>query len=208
MSIGPFARCRKDRLVPEDEQSLLHLIQCGDEGAFSILFHRYQYRVFAFALKIIKSRELAEEILYAVFLKIWQHKELDKIEKFEPYLRVLTRNHTLNVLRSLHLEQKTNLHLAACLDQEDNATEEAILFGETSRLLAEAVEKLPPQQQAVYRLCHMEGLKYEQAAEKLSISQLTVKTHMQLALRFIRKYLTARTEIALIMISMQLVCLH
>ncbi|QNL50470.1 RNA polymerase sigma-70 factor [Olivibacter sp. SDN3] len=205
MGTDLFCKIRRSGAATSNEQHLLERIQHGDQHAFRTLFDRYQHRVFAFTLKIVKSRELAEEILYAVFLKIWQHKGLDQIENFESYIRVLTKNHTLNVLRSLNLAQKTSVEFAAHLQQHDNATEETILFGETSRLLAEAVEKLPPRQQLVYQLCHEEGLKYEQAAKQLAVSKLTVKTHMQLALRFIRKYLNAHTEIAFLILSMHLI---
>jgi len=54
--------------------------------------------------------------------------------------------------------------------------------------LNQAVNKLPPQQQLVYKMCYHEGLRYDEVAEKLQISHLTVKTHMQQALRTIRGY--------------------
>jgi len=180
-----------------DDKDLLSRISEGNKTAFSVLLNRYQAQVYTNALKIIKSHELAEEIVFTVFLKIWQHEHLNQIDSFGAYLRVTTRNQTLKVWRSLQIEERRNLYLQVHHKLEDRNTEDSILFNETSRLLDEAVRKLSPQQEAVYQLCHVEGKKYEEAAAHLSLSKLTVKTHMQLALRFIRKYMKAHTEIAL-----------
>lgn len=186
--------------IQADEKKILKLVQEGNERAFNLLFDRYHHKVYQLSLKIIKSPELAEEILFTVFLKIWQHGTLNKIENLESYLRVVARNETLKVWRSLKLEQRRDFYLMANLKSEHRSTEEAIAFGETNRLVNEAIELLPPQQEAVFRLCHLEGKKYEEAAAHLALSKLTVKTHMQLALRFIRKYLKSHTEIALVLL--------
>ena len=195
--ILPFAAKRKDVY---EEKHLLNEIKLGSERAFRTLFDRYRQKVFSYAFKIIKSRELAEEVLYLVFLKIWQHKELDHIENIEAYMIVLTRNQTLKSLRKVQLERKTANAFLEHWKEADNGTEEFILLEEDRRFLSEAIEKLPPQQKMVYQLCKEEGLKYEQVAEQMSISKLTVKTHMQHALRFIRQYLSKYAEIALFLL--------
>ncbi|HWV70873.1 MAG TPA: RNA polymerase sigma-70 factor [Pseudosphingobacterium sp.] len=195
--ILPFAAKRKDVY---EEKHLLNEIKLGSERAFQTLFDRYRQKVFSYAFKIIKSRELAEEVLYLVFLKIWQHKELDHIENIEAYMIVLTRNQTLKSLRKVQLERKTANAFLEHWKEADNGTEEFILLEEARRFLSEAIEKLPPQQKMVYQLCKEEGLKYEQVAEQMSISKLTVKTHMQHALRFIRQYLSKYAEIALFLL--------
>jgi RNA polymerase sigma-70 factor (ECF subfamily) len=59
---------------------------------------------------------------------------------------------------------------------------------ETVRLLDEIIHKLPPQQRKAYKLCHQQGLKYEQAAKEMNISPDTVHYHMKLALKTIRAH--------------------
>jgi RNA polymerase sigma-70 factor (ECF subfamily) len=48
------------------------------------------------------------------------------------------------------------------------------------------IRKLPPQQQLIYSMCRHEGLQYDEVAQRLKISKLTVKTHMQQALKTIK----------------------
>ncbi|QPH38706.1 RNA polymerase sigma factor [Pedobacter endophyticus] len=184
-----------------EQKKLLKNIEEGSQHAFNILFGQYQSVVYSIAFRIIKSHEIAEEIVFTVFLKIWQDDKLSRVDNIESYLRVLTRNQTLKSWRSLQLQTKRDLYIKSVIKSEDHTTEEQIAFNETAKLLKEAVEKLPMQQGLVYQLCHVEGKKYEEAAMALSLSKLTVKTHMQLALRFIRKYLKANTDVALTLLT-------
>lgn len=194
---------RKGNLI--DEKELLLLVSAGNEKAFSQLFHQYSPKVYAYALKLVKSDTLAEEIVQEVFVKIWNlEAQLGEIENLDAYLRVITRNHTLKLLRRMALEMKTSEMMAKDYDDSHNETEEYIIFKESAQILTEAIEKLPPQQKLVYQLCHQEGLKYEEAAERLNLSKLTVKTHMQHALRFLRLYIANHTDIATLVIVMTL----
>jgi RNA polymerase sigma-70 factor (family 1) len=186
-----------------DEKVLLHQISTGDAKAFGIIFHRYSPKIYAYALKIVKSGTLAEEIAQEVFVKIWNLEEqLTAIENLDAYLRVLTRNHTLKVLRRIALEVKTSKMMARDYQENHNDTEEYIIFKDSEKILNQGIEKLPAQQKLVYSLCHQEGLKYEEVAERLNISKLTVKTHMQHALRFLRNYVSTHTDIAVLVILM------
>lgn len=188
-----------------DEKVLLHQISTGDAKAFGIIFHRYSPKVYHYALKIVKSEILAEEIAQEIFVKIWKQEEhLMQIENLDAYLRVLTRNHTLKVLRRMALEVRTSKMMATNYKEDHNETEEYIIFKDSEKILNQAIEKLPAQQKLVYRLCHQEGLKYEEAAERLNISKLTVKTHMQHALRFLRNYVSTHTDIAIVVILLTL----
>lgn len=186
-----------------DDKELLQLASTGDVKAFSIIFHRYSAKVYTYALKVVKSDILAEEIAQEVFVKIWNlEAQLSQIENLDAYLRVLTRNRTLKVLRRIALEIKTSRMMIRDYHEDHNETEEYIIFKDSEKILNQAIEKLPAQQKIVYRLCHQEGLKYEEVAEKLNISKLTVKTHMQHALRFLRNYVSTHTDIAVMVFLM------
>jgi RNA polymerase sigma-70 factor (ECF subfamily) len=53
----------------------------------------------------------------------------------------------------------------------------------------------------VYSLCHQQGLKYEEVAYQLNISRLTVKTHMQQALRTIRNFIRSGVSALVLFLS-------
>ncbi|MNY30981.1 RNA polymerase sigma factor [compost metagenome] len=77
-------------------------------------------------------------------------------------------------------------------------------MNDTRNVIKQALELLPAQQKEVYRLCHQEGLKYEEAALRLNISVNTVQTHMSRALKFLRTHLKNNTDIVAVLIVMKL----
>jgi RNA polymerase sigma-70 factor (ECF subfamily) len=171
----------------KDDLYLLDLIASGDQNAFRQIFEAYSGKVYGFALKLTHSRPLSEEIVQDVFMKIWINREsLEAIRSLPAYLFTLTRNHSFNILKRIAIEEAAKLTLSKKLSGINHETEETIIFHESEQLLNQAISKLPPQQRLVYSMCQQEGLKYEEVAQRLKISRLTVKTHMQQALRSIK----------------------
>jgi len=173
-----------------DETEVLRLIADGDQRAFTMLFRQYSKKVYSFALRLLKSEGQAEEVVQEVFLRIWLNRgSLSEIENFPAYLNRMSRNHCLNAIKRLTQEQKASLEIANTSTELSHETEEGIAFRGAQELIEQAVSKLSPQQQTVYRICHVDGLKYEEAAAELNISPGTVHTHMKLALKAIRQHL-------------------
>jgi RNA polymerase sigma-70 factor (family 1) len=194
----------QDEVHINQEKLLLSKISSGDELSFHILFNKHRKWVYSYVLKIIKSEVLAEEILHDIFLKIWQHQGLNEIENLESFLRTVTKNLTLNVLRRTNLEVLVNSHICKNWEEAHNETEEIISLNDSVKVLNQAIEQLTPQQKLVYNLCKNEGMKYAQVAEQLAISPLTVKTHMQHTLRYLRNYLKKYNHLTLLIIGMAL----
>lgn len=172
-----------------DLKPLLIRISEDDESAFRDIYTIYAPKVYTFALKLTASAASAEEMVQEVFLKIWVHRKgLPSVTYFPSYLYTVSRNLGFNMLKRLAVEQRAKAVFAQNLAPAKNETEEAVIFEDYKYILARAVELLPPQQKLVYGLCHLEGLKYNEAAKKLRISPLTVKSHMQQAIRAIKKH--------------------
>ncbi|SMC88866.1 RNA polymerase sigma factor [Pedobacter africanus] len=189
----------------QSEQELLAKVAKGDEYAFGLLYNQYNKKVFGFALQLLNSEILAEEVMQVTMLKLWQMEEgLNAIQNLDAYLRVTSRNISYNMLRRLKLEQNASEALGREWLEEHNETEEQIILKDTKKILEEAIEALPPQQKLVYQLCHQQGMKYEEAAKQLNLSPLSVQTYMKLALRFLRAYISKRTDVAALLIIFKL----
>lgn len=174
-----------------DIRNLLFRISSGDQLAFRILFCAYSPKVYSFALRLTRSDSMAEEVVQDIFMKIWINRESAvTIEQFSAYLFTITRNHIFNLLKKVATEATAKNHLSKELSEAHRETEATILYRESQQILNQVVSNLPPQQKLVYSLCHNEGLKYEEVAQRLNISRLTVKTHMQQALRTIKSHFT------------------
>ncbi|MFT4092004.1 MAG: RNA polymerase sigma-70 factor [Niabella sp.] len=176
------------------EKELLMKIAAGDKQAFTALFNHYQPFVFGFGKRVTRSEELALDIVQEVFMKLWQSRErMTEVEVFGAYLNRLVRNHSLNVLRQLSRQVQSNSDGLLTKEEPDSTTLEQLDYKEIVNTVAEAVETLSPQQKMAYQLCHQQGLKYEEAAEKMQISPQTVHVHIKYALAKIRAYLKQRS---------------
>lgn len=187
------------------ERELLERIAVRDELAFGTIYYQYHKKIYTFSLRLLKSKQMAEEVVQESFLKIWLMGDaLNKISNIEAYLVTLARNRSLDALRKQQRDAKAGFTNAKLWTEEHNDTEESIILNDTKELLQAGIELLPPQQKLVYQLCHQEGLKYEEAAEKLNLSPLTVKTHMQHALRFLRAHIVKNSDIAVTILLLKI----
>ncbi|WP_353128422.1 RNA polymerase sigma factor [Parapedobacter pyrenivorans] len=188
-----------------DERDLLLQVAAGNERAFDALYRLYSGKVYAFAFRILRSEVLAEEVVQETLLKLWlSGRETANIANLNGYMRTVARNASLNLLRRQEIERRAEQSLAADLQEGHHDTEERVLFNEAKEMLEDAVGLLPPKQQEAFRLCHMQGLGYKEAADLMGISPQTVAVHMKLALRFVRSYLEKATNILAILVALRL----
>lgn len=169
-----------------DQSKLLYELSQGNELAFTKLYNEYKNVVFSTALKITKSRMLAEEVVQDVFLKIWQnHENLAEITNIENYLFIISRNHIFDMIKKI--ARDTSLVVDSNYKSTStNDTEDAIKDDQYNIILNQIVDQLPPQQQKIYKMAKWDGLSHQKIGEDLGISTETVKKHMAQALKFVR----------------------
>lgn len=176
--------------TPFNEAKMLSLLVQGSEYTFTQIFDRYQPRVFAAALDLLKSRELAKDVAQDVFLKVWTRREaFENVRNLEAFIFTMAKNITLNILRKKATEVAAAYQYAIRRDTACSTAEHPLADQQYAELLKETLGKLPPQQRRVYELSRMEGLTHEDIALRLNISDRTVNNHMNTALRFIRESL-------------------
>lgn len=176
--------------LPFNEKTLLTQVAEGDEKAFRILFDRYWDNIYGVAFAFTKSTMIAEEMAQDIFLKIWLKRHLlNSIQKFDAYLYKVAKNHIYNELRKKIKEEPFTDHIINYFREIGDSPEQQMIFKESKHLVNLAIEKLPHQQQLIYRLSREQGMSQEDIADKLQISKNTVKSHMNKALQSIRHFL-------------------
>lgn len=188
-----------------DELELLAEIAEGNQMAFKKVYDTYFSRTCTFAFHVLHSKELAQEVVQEVMLRIWQMgNELLEVRDLEGYLKMLAKRKAIDLLRRQIADRKTTSVSQQNWQEGHVETEEAIILNETRQILEAGISKLPAQQKLVYQLCHQQGMKYEEAARQLNISPATVHSHMKLALKFLRLHLKGHTDIAILLIIFKL----
>jgi len=185
--------------MPTDncENNLLLQIATGDQLAFRKLFVQYHQHLGNYIFRITNSAELAEEIVQDVFMKIWIKREtLAAVRNFKAYLFVISKNQALNCLRKIVKERSLKTSLENILSSEEEDQD----LSEYYRLVDEAINLLPPQQQRVYLLSRHERLKYLEISDEMNISSETVKKYLKIANSSIIAYVRANLESALLLL--------
>ena len=188
-----------DPLLHNEKAVLLQVAQ-GDEQAFRLLFGAYHQPLALHVYRLTESAELTEEIVQDVFLKIWMSREaLSQVQQFSAYLFVVSKNHTLNALRTIARERVRQRAWAQEIQAADTADDKQ---GYYYSLIDKAIQQLPPQQQKVYLLSRHERLKHREIALRMGISPETVKKYMQLAIASISDYVRDNTDVFLLLAAL------
>jgi RNA polymerase sigma-70 factor (ECF subfamily) len=173
-------------LSPQEVRELQHRIgEQHDELAFGQLYTAYLPYLISFAKSIIRNKELAEEIVSDVFVRIWQRREkVPQIENFRLYLYISTRNTALNYLARHYRRNVLPLdEMAAELQPSSYDPEQHLLSREINRKVQAEIEQLPPRCRLIFKLVKEDRLKYSEIAELLHISIKTIDNQMAIAIR-------------------------
>ena len=164
----------------------------GDEEAYRELFHYFTPRLQHFVFGIVKSQDIAEEIVQDVMMKLWLHREeIPNLDNPSSWVYTIASNRSLSFLRRMSVERRyiDKVKVQIRQIQEQNLTEDSLTFRENEQLLNNAIKTLSPQQQMVYRLSKKEGFSRLEVSQKLGISPNTVKNHLVVAVRTIIAYI-------------------
>lgn len=177
-------------LAPDNEKELLQEVAAGSEQAFAALFNAYRKKLYTNIFRLTESRQAAEDTVHEVFLKVWLNRaSLTSVDNFGAYLGRMARNHAISGFRRM---AKETLILSELKKDEAGQglaaqPEHELMTKEVKAFIRQAVDKLTPQQRSVYLLSRDGGLKTEEIALQLGISQNTAKKHLSDALHHLRR---------------------
>lgn len=160
---------------------MLARIAEGDQSAFRALFMHWHQLLAGYVLRITESREMTEEIVQDVFMKIWTVREtMPSIRHFKHFLLVVSRNRAYDIMKKQLREAACRRAWEKAYVPEPTLTEQEHELFRLS-LIDQAIESLPPRRKEVFLLSRGERLTYQEIAARLNISRESVKTHVKLA---------------------------
>jgi RNA polymerase sigma-70 factor (ECF subfamily) len=168
--------------------AILQRIASGDEKAFSEFYHHHQPALHRAAMVYLKDDHAAREIVQVTFIKIWERRAtLHEISSVEDYLFILIRNAVFDHFKKVTVETKLLAQLYKQAPDEGDTVTQKVLARENSRLLQGVLDRLPRRQRQVYLLANEYEMSYDEIATQLKVSRFTVKRHLEIARRFVRK---------------------
>ena len=176
------------------DQDVVLLARSGREAAYRELIRRYERPVFALLFRMVRDRELAEDLSQETFIKALNAIESYRPEfKFSSWIFKIANNAAIDHLRRRELDtlsldgsphaetpeamQATALQIGARQESPLDTVEAKELGSE----IEAAIGQLRPEYRSCILLRHVEGRAYEEIAEILDLPLGTVKTYIHRA---------------------------
>lgn len=160
----------------------------GDKDAFTRIFEMHHGLILNYIYRISGDRDLAEEVVQDVFMKLWNHRNgFDPSKPIKPYLLTSARNAFIDKKRRQAVRKSSDIeiHKEAIENKKANDTN----LKELENVLEKALSNLNPGEKEVFILSRMEEMKYHEIATALGISIKTVEARMKRALEYLRNNL-------------------
>ena len=173
----------------------------GETGAFEELFARHQANVYATALKLVKSADLAEDICQETFLSLWRGRSTFRPlngSSVESWVRAIARNRSIDLIRRVANAKRPPTYGVGPLDLPDLSSEhpyEELLEREEVHALRNQLRgsllSLPAAQAQVILLAFIRDLSHSEIASKLALPEGTVKGRIRLGRARMRSHFAA-----------------
>jgi RNA polymerase sigma-70 factor (ECF subfamily) len=171
------------------EVTAAEAFRSGDVAGFDWLVERYLAKASRVANGILRSGEDAEDLAHEAFVKAWdQRQRLIAGREFGPWLMRIVRNLALDLLRhrrSVRLEPFALEATAPLTDRPDTLAHSRLLGGR----IRDAFEHLPPRQRTVASLFLVYGFRHSEIARMTSLPEGTVRSHLSVARKRLRREL-------------------
>ena len=189
-------------LIPATDHDLIALARTGSEKAYRELLDRYQRPVFSLVYRMVRDRELAEDLAQETFVKVFNH--LDRFNpkyKFSSWIFKIASNLAIDTLRkrepvTVSLDGSRNAESAdeieatrITVESKDENPEEFLEAKELGQEIERAIGLLRPDYRTAILLRHVEGRAYEEIAEVMGVPLGTVKTFIHRARSELRETL-------------------
>jgi RNA polymerase sigma-70 factor (ECF subfamily) len=185
------------RLIAQPETSAIRQIQLGNLRVFENMFREYYQMLCNYALKFGGDPDTAEELVQDLFYTLWEKRmELNITTSVKSYLFSAVHNRCLKFIEHRSVEQKYRSYYLKHESEIDNGDMDSASVADMQQIINRVLDSLPERCGKIFRLNRFEGLKYQEIAEKLSISVKTVEANMGRALRVLRKSLKDFYEVA------------
>ncbi|PWG80598.1 RNA polymerase sigma factor [Pararcticibacter amylolyticus] len=179
-----------------NEAEIFADLAAGNEKAFDVIYRHYSKRLFLYVRKLVKTPELAEELIQEIFVQIWMNRQVfSDVQYPVSYMYSIANRQALKYLKKVASDERILKSITNYSEFYRNETEEQVNLRESARTINQAVAELPAQRRLIWELSRNEGLSHDQIAERLSISRHTVKNQMVQALKHVRHYLDRRSGI-------------
>lgn len=169
--------------LPTDERSPDDV-----RAAIDALFREHYQGLCCFVLRYVGARDLAEEIVQELFLRIWEKQEAggSPEQLAQPYLYGAARNLAINLLQHERVEKRYAARAILESSPRAVAADANLERDELANTIQSALERLPQRCRLVFTLSRDRHMTYPEIAQALGVTVKAVEFHMGRALKYLR----------------------
>lgn len=176
--------------ITDNEPQLIFSLKNGSYKAFERIYQLYAKRLFAYCMQFTKSQEESEEIVQDVFMRLWSNRTKIRQENtLRSLLFIMTKHYLINAFRTKVNQPEFEEYVHYRNELSVDETSQHLEYEEFIAKFHAILKTLPETQQKVITLSKIEQLTNKEIAEKLSLSEQTVKNQLSLGLKFLKEKL-------------------
>lgn len=182
--------------IREPDDTLIALIDRvanRDEAAFKALYDLCAARLYGLAIRIVRDRDRAQDVLQESFLQVWRNAGdyRDHLSPPMAWMGLIVRTRALDSLRRRTAErtqvtEPLDDHLAQSLQGDSPDPMDATQASQLARALYRCLARLESQQREVISLAYLRDLSHTELASQLRLPLGTVKTWIRRGLDELR----------------------
>lgn len=166
---------------PSDSE-LIARIAGGDQAALRILMRRHEVRIFRFARRFVRERNLAEDLVSDTFVAVWrQASNFENRSSVATWLLAIARYKALSARERAVAPTEPLDDIGPTLVDPGHAPDAGVERQDMARILRECMAALPPEQAILLDLVYYRDMSVKEAAVIAGVSENTVKSRMFMA---------------------------
>jgi RNA polymerase sigma-70 factor, ECF subfamily len=184
-SLDPKEQRKRDSRA--EDSTLIQRAVAGDDQAYKKLMLKYRDAIFNFIFKMVRDRQQVEDLTQEAFIKAFASlRNFNDEYAFSTWLYKIATNNSIDFIRKRKLQmysidkpiESRDGDYSFELPDDTYEADRTLISGQRTKLLNEAIAKLPEKYRRVIRLRHVEEKSYEEIADELKLPIGTVKAHI------------------------------
>src|SRR5262245_13186531 len=192
--------CTRKIPLPDGPMTAAHVFQRvanQDREAFSQFYERFSTLVFTLAMRMLKTRSEAEDLLQEVFVQVWRQARSYGAERGSPeaWIINIARSRAVDKIRSIQrMGRSFVLADPPGRAQSGEAIESWTAESEAHITMNSALANLPETQRKVLELAYLDGMTQTEIAERLAEPLGTIKARMYAGIRRLREIVSSQVR--------------
>ena len=183
------------------DADLIKLVGSGDHTAFTEIYERYWGLLFVHAMKILRDEEEVKDVLQELFSSLWRKSaELQFSTSVSSYLYTAVRNKIFNLIEHQKVKMNYSTSISKFIQQGEFLTDEHIRLNELKKIVESEIALLPQKMREIFEMSRNQQLSHKEIAEKLGISDKTVRKQINNALKILKVKLNVSAGLLFILI--------